>query len=55
MVLKRQGFQNKHHVRSFANFVRRKVTIMALKTLSKIPEDMLTKATHLGKATALIS
>ena len=54
-VLKGQGFQEKHHVRSFAKSVRRKVKIMTFKTLPKISEDMLDKATHLGRATSLIS
>ena len=53
-LLKRQGFQEAP-LRTFANFVRRKVKIMAFKTLPKIPEVMLDKPTHLSKATALIS
>ena len=54
-VLKGQEFQSKHHVRSFANFLCRKVKIMVLKKLLKIPEDMLDKAIHLGNTTGLIS
>ena len=51
--LKRQGFQNKHHVRGFVNFVHKKVKIMVYKTLPKISKTMLEKATHLGKTTTL--
>ena len=39
-------FQGKHHVRSFANFVRRKVKAMIFKALPKLTADMLDKATH---------
>ena len=52
--LKRQGFQDKHHVRSFVDFVHRNVKIMVYKTLSKISKTMLEKAIHLGKTTTLI-
>ena len=44
MVLKRQQFQDKHHMKSFANFAFRKVKIMTYKELSKTAEDMLDKA-----------
>ena len=33
---KSQRFHNKHHVRSFSNFVRRKVKTMIFKALQKI-------------------
>ena len=54
-VLKEQRLQNKHHVISFANFVRRQVKSMTFKKLPKLTGDMLDKATNLGKATVVIS
>ena len=51
MVLKWQRFHDKHHATSSANFVQRKVKTM---TLPKTLEDMLHKARHLDKDTALI-
>ena len=55
MVLKGQGFQDKHHAKPFINFVSGKVRIMEFETLQEIPEDMLDKATHLnGSARFLI-
>ena len=55
MVLKEQGFQDKHHVRTFVKFVCRKVKIMTFSIMRKIQEDMLDDATQLGNATAIIS
>ena len=44
VILKGQEFQDKHHVRSVANFACRNLKAMTLKALLKIPEDMLDKA-----------
>lgn len=55
VVFKEQGFQDKHHVRTFVKFVCRKVKIMAYSIMRKIQEDMLDDATQLGNATAIIS
>ena len=54
MVLKRQGLQNKHHVRSFAKLCAQKIEDHE-DALPKATEDALGKAKHLGKATAQIS
>ena len=42
-------------LRSFPSFATEKTNIMAFKTLRKVPEDILDKATNLAQATALIS
>ena len=39
-ILKRQRFQDKHHVRSIKIFLRRNVKTMAFETSPKTPEDM---------------
>ena len=54
MVLKRQGFQDKDHVRSSASFVHRKVKAVAFKALLKKIEDILDKVRHLDKSATLI-
>lgn len=42
-------------LRSFPSFATEKTNIMAFKTLRKVPEGILDKATNLAKATALMS
>ena len=39
-VLKRQGFQDKPHVESFASSVRRSVKAITFNALPETPEDM---------------
>ena len=39
-VLKRQFFQDKHHVGTFANIVLRSVKTMMFNALPKTPEDI---------------
>ena len=39
-VLKRQFFQDKHHVGTFANIVLRNVKTMMFNALPKTPEDI---------------
>ena len=53
-VLREQGFQDKHHVRSVIIFVCGKVKTITVKTLSETSEDMLDKVRYLDKAKALI-
>ena len=53
-VLKGQEFYGKHYERFFANFLCRKVKIMAFQTSLKIPEGILDEASHLGNTTGLI-
>ena len=55
VVLKGQGFLEKHHASSFVNFLRRKVETITFKAFPNPPEDMLVKAKDLDKTKALIS
>ena len=47
IVLKRQVFQDKHHIKSVANFVHKKLKTLTLNAFSKTHEDILEKARHL--------
>ena len=47
IVLKRQAFQDKHHIKSVASFVHKKVKTVTLTAFSKTHEVILEKARHL--------